>query len=124
MAVAWQASGTTADTNSAQTLSNSSLTVGSGSNQILIAFIGFVGGIPTGLTVVWDPAGANQPMTQVPGAIKADGTTDLTLGIYALIAPTSGNKTCKATWTGAGVEAHLNVASFTGANQTSVAVAC
>lgn len=117
MAVAFDAKVTiTADTTGATSLSTSTLTVGSGSNRALIAFVGFSqGSIPAGLSCTWDSGGSNQSMTQVASVV--DGAGSHVIVIFGLVNPVSGAKVLRAAWT-ASLEAHLSAVSFTGVDQT------
>ena len=78
---------------------------------------------PAGLTVVWDPTGANQAMTQITNAVSGSGTSNIRLLMFGLVNPASGSKTCTASWSSSTPEAHLNLAAFTGVNQANVATA-
>lgn len=123
MAVAFDAKCTAqTQTNAATTLTNSNLTVGTGSNRILIAVVTFDRVLPTITQFQWDKLGTPQNLTAITGATATNGTTSSTV-IYALLNPTSGAKQLSITWTGTS-EATLASISFTGADQTSVAVAC
>lgn len=107
---------------SVTTLTNANLTVGSGANRVLWAAMSFVvagGSAPASRTMTWDAAGANQAMTEV--LFVANGTNGW-ISIFGLIAPTAGNKTLTCSWTNNN-GGYLSCASFTGANQTSVAAA-
>lgn len=126
MAVAFDAltSAYTDSTGTTMTISN--LTVGAGANRALTVHLQCGSQsvtFPLGLTLVWDPTGANQALTQIPGTLGA--TTNITgvSAIYGLIAPVSGNKNLVITWLGTGDEMHACAASWTGVDQTSVAVA-
>ena len=108
----------------AATLTMTNLTVGSGSNRGLVSGILFEAAtIPTGITFSWDDAGTPQAMTAITNAtIASDGANSCTGVMYGLVAPTSGNKNLKISWTGNTVAYGMAI-SFTGVNQTSVAVA-
>jgi len=119
MAVAFDAQGHVDDAVPVATLSSSTIiTVGSGSNRALIVGLCFgnATGLPTGITVVWDFGGSNQSMTAITNAAIAN--TDLgSVAMFGLIAPVSGQKTLKATWTGSRHIA-MGAISFTGVDQT------
>lgn len=108
----------------AATLTITNLTIGAGSNRGLLCGVFFENGaIPAGITANWDSAGTPQAMTQITNAvISADGTNSCTGAMYGLLAPTSGNKNLQVSWTGNNV-AYAFAISFTGVDQTSVAVA-
>src|ERR1700746_2328614 len=123
MAVAVDATGTGKTGVAATSLSEavSSITVGSGSNRVLILHIQF-GGDPGAITAVtWDTGGTNQAMTQVGIIHESDSLAFA--AIYGLIAPTSGAKLLKVTWTNS-VSWTYCMQSFTGADQGSVATTC
>ncbi len=125
MAVAVDATTTAwTDVNGVATLTVSNLTVGSGSNRALILLLMFgVGSPPAGITATWDSGGTNQSMTIIPNTTTADNSVLAGSGVlYGLLAPTSGNKSLVVSWTG-NQEAHACAISFTGVDQTSVAVA-
>jgi hypothetical protein len=116
MSVAFDAKGTApADQDAVTTLDCTALTVGAGSNRVLIATLIFSSTAPTGVTVTWDPSGTNQSLTQL--ATFNTATNDQRVELWGLIAPTSGNKTLRAAWTGSS-ELILDGISFTGADQT------
>lgn len=107
--------------NSATTITNANLTVGSGSNRALVALLAFGAvTLPTGITVTWDSGGTNQAMTQITNATAASSAGSTVL--FGLLNPTSGTKTLSASWTGAS-EVTLASVSFTLVDQTSIAVA-
>src|ERR1035441_4075495 len=113
MSVAFDANATAPTRQSAgNNLSNGNLIVGSGANRVLIATL-TIASYATGVAVAWDSGGTPQSMTLIGSATNAGGYTAY---LYGLVNPTSGNKICKATWTGF-MSAELNCASFTGANQ-------
>lgn len=95
------------------TISNGNLTVGSGSNRALIVQL-ILSGVTTGVSVVWDQAGANQALTLIQATSDAAARS---VQLWGLVAPVSGNKIIKASWTNV-VNAILNGTSFTGVNQT------
>ncbi len=67
MAVVFDAkvTSTTDSTATVLTVSNTTLTVGSGSNRALIAILEVNHAPLSGLTIAWDPAGANQALTAI-----------------------------------------------------------
>lgn len=80
----------------ATTWDSSSLTVG-GANKVLYALVGNSDGTPADPSgVVWDPAGANQPMTQLGTGITFGTFGNLTL--WRLIAPADATAVVRATW--------------------------
>lgn len=107
------------------TLTISNLTVGSGSNRALALALmcGSCGaGLPAGLSLTWDSGGTNQALTQVTGTLVTDSVLTDSAAMYGLVAPTAGNKSLVISWTGNN-EMHAAAISFTGVDQTSVAVA-
>lgn len=125
MAVAFDAKNT-ADTtsNSATTLTNSNLTITAGlTNSILVAWACFGAvTLPTISQFQWDKLGTPQNLTAVPSATAAGSGGSCV--IYALRAPTAGNKQLSLTWTSGASLVYLACASFQGVDQTSIAVAC
>lgn len=123
MALAIDATATAATTTAGATsLTNANLTVGAGAT-CLLAVIVFQEQLATPGTINvcrWDSAGTNQATTLV-ASIQSDNTNLLTQ-FYALVNPTTGNKTLSASWT-TSVPAVLNVMSFSGGVTTSVATA-
>lgn len=114
MAVAIDQTGTVTKGSTGTTNDNSSLTIGSISNGVLVAWVSH-NGTAASETVIWDPAGANQSLTLIKEQIQAAGTPRVRL--YGLVNPTSGNKILRTTWTGSD-EFYITLASFSGANQT------
>lgn len=115
MAVTLDAVGTTHVTaNAAVTKDLTTLTVGSGSNRALVVQISWSNTLPTGITVVWDQGGTNQSCTSVA---TASNTANCSTAIYGLVAPTSGAKTLRVTWTGSR-DIYLQAVSWTGVDQT------
>ena len=118
MAVVFDAASSAWVNGTSNSLSLANITVGSGTNRALIAFLIFSQGTtPAGLTVTWDSGGTNQTMTAVTGAIVNDASNAATTVLYGLVNPTSGAKTLAVNWTTA-VEGHVCCVSFTGVNQT------
>ena len=122
---AYTGAGHTVDSGGATvtTISNTHLTVGVGTNRGLLAIVSWLGGAPTGVTGVWDPGGANQSLTLIPGASDASGATSMAVALLGLLNPTPGNKTLTISWTSAAEEAFLAAISFSGVDQTSIAAA-
>ena len=96
----------------ATTVDLTTFTVDAGSNQCLIAWLYTDTGV-TSVTLNWDQGGTPQAMTEI---ISTSGQGELRG--YRLIAPTTGNKTLRASWTtsAAGTLAAVN---FSGADQTT-----
>ena len=66
MSVALDTVGTKGSTNGTPaTTLDATGTVGAGSNRALVAQIAFDSNSVSGVTVVWDPSGANQSMTLI-----------------------------------------------------------
>lgn len=128
MAVALDANATTftqvAATPMATGLTNANCTVGGGANRYLEVQVVFSVKAVTGVTVVWDSAGTPQSCF----LISTNQTTGLTgrVDLWGLVAPTSGNKTAKVTWTGGGAtsDVYMNVTAFTGVDQTGSTTTC
>lgn len=95
------------------------LTVGSGANRALEVIVGFENTV-TAVTASWDQDGTPQAMTLITNKISGSLESVFSFG---LIAPTSGQKKLRITWIGVGGEIALNAVSWTGVDQTSVAVA-
>lgn len=116
MAVAFDASSyVTSASAGVTTIDLTTLTIGSGSDRVLVAgLLCDKSSTPTGITIVWDPAGTNQSLTAITAALES-GTRYAVL--FGLVNPTSGNKTLRASWTN-NEQVILLGASFTGADQT------
>jgi hypothetical protein len=109
--VALDALGTVQHTaTSVLTLSYTGITVGKGSNRALVVSIN-TGVVVTGLSLVWDAAGANQSLS----LIGSSGTLQY---LYGLVAPVSGNKTLTVSWTSPTALASVVASAWTGVNQT------
>lgn len=116
-AVTFDAVGTGKDTGASGVVTSSftTLTVGSGSERALIAQVCWTG-VPTNINNVgWDTAGTRQAMTLISSGTSA--SSGHTCAIYGLVAPTSGNKTWNATWTGS-QECITQLVSWTSVDQT------
>lgn len=116
MAVALDSNATTDITGSGvTTLDLTTLTVGSGSNRALVAQVAFNLKTVSAVTVTWDPATTNQTVAQI---VTANGTgTDGRADLYGLVAPTSGAKTLRVSWTSSS-DVVLNAVAWTGVDQT------
>jgi len=91
------------------------LTIGAGSNRVLVATIAIHDiNPPPVFTVTWDPTGTPQGLTLITSINNGNNYTYL----YGLVNPASGNKTLRMSTTGAHTEVFLDAASFTGADQT------
>jgi hypothetical protein len=97
-----------------QTLDNANLTVGAGANMVLVAQLTLSVLTVSGVSVVWDPGGANQSLTLIKSANGGSGDR---AELWGLVAPVSGNKILRATWTTV-ANAQLNGTSFSGVDQT------
>ncbi len=94
----------------------SGLTVGSGSNRVLVILVVLVDGT-TGRTVTsahWDSAGTNQAATLIGRATQFSWSAEL----WGLVAPTSGNLSLNVAISGTCSDVFIDAASFTGVNQT------
>ena len=90
------------------------------SNGAILLFVAMDSQSVTGLTVNWDSAGANTPMTLITS--KATGPTNVnaTYYVYGLINPTTyGNKTITLKWTGSAKSSAMGI-SFIGVNTSSI----
>lgn len=123
MAVAHDADSSSAtDSGTGQTsATHGNLTVGSSlSNGALLFIAVFDTQTVSNVALHWDSAGTNQAMTLI-GSQVSTGAHGFAF-LFGLLAPTSGNKTLNCTWTTA-AEVSLFGCSWTGVDQTSVAVA-
>lgn len=94
------------------TLDFTGLTVGVGSNRGLVGLLTLFTGSAPGIK--WDPVGTNQTVALITS--HSQGASCITY-IFGLVAPTSGNKILRATWTGAS-SVVLSAICFTGVDQT------
>jgi hypothetical protein len=118
-AVAFGSSGTVFSGGPVTSLTDTSMTVGSLSNGVLVVFLEFNPTVSiSGVTVNWDSTGTNQSMTQIGTVAASDATSNVF--IFGLIAPTAGNKTLSVSWTGSSYYVGIE-ASYSGAKQTSIA---
>jgi hypothetical protein len=83
------------------------------SANALIVLVGLPGG--SAVTAVWDSGGTNQSMT----LIKSFSGTPGTIYVFGLLAPTTGSKTLKVSWTFQG-NALVAVAGLTGVDQSAI----
>lgn len=111
-------SGVTVDVVGATSADLATFTVGAGANRALCVILAYDRNTTTGTTVNWDSAGTNQPMAFIAGKDASDAATRVEL--WALIAPTSGNKNLHVAWTGS-AEVTVMLVSFTGVDQTATA---
>lgn len=105
------------------TLTDTGFTVGSGSNRALIVALivettGTLNNLPATPTAHWDSTGANQNMTLVCSSQDKRATNFAAIYFFALVAPTSGNKTLSLSGFAATVNFTFTYISFTGVNQT------
>ena len=101
--------------NSASTITNTTLTVGSGPNRALIATYMTNSTSPV-VSCSWDSAGTPQTMTKlITTSLGGGGGSSV---IFGLRNPTSGNKTLSCSTDGPSQQ-FLSAVSFTGVNQTS-----
>lgn len=113
-AVTFDANATADCTSNAVTTKDcATLTVGAGANRALVCQVGWSGAV-TSPTLVWDQGGTNQSMTAITGATA---TNTVVSQLWGLVAPTSGAKTLRATWTTAR-DIVVNCTSYTGVDQT------
>lgn len=123
MAVSVDASGALAHSATATvtTFDFSGITVGSGlTNSAMVVPIFFGIDNPTSITAIWDPTGTgtstNQSLTQIIADNAPSAGWNCTQ-LWGLIAPTSGNRILRISWTNASQVAAAAV-SFQGVNQT------
>src|SRR5262245_57991097 len=107
--------GTDVFDNSTTTLDFTGLTIAAGSNIALVATLSWQGGVPSGITVQWDPAGVNPSLSAITGA-SASAASACGSALFGLVNPTTGNKTLRATWSGS-FQAALSGVAFNGVNQ-------
>jgi hypothetical protein len=82
---------------------------------VLVALVANQGLSPS-LTITWDPAGANQSLTQIGSFITTPGTFG-SVTMWALLNPTPGNKVLRANVT-SGSQAFMDACAFKGVNST------
>lgn len=96
-------------------LNLTTLTVSAGSDNCLFALLVLGdGGTPTGVGITWN----STSMTLVDSQVNSRGQN---LYIYRLVAPTTGNQTLAASWTGSD-DAVLAAINFSGVDQTTPVV--
>lgn len=78
--------------------------------------------MPTFSKMNWDDPGTPQALTLISNTTVADAAGLQVIALYGRIAPTPGNKNLVISWTGNN-EMHASAISFSGVDQTSVAVA-
>lgn len=120
MAVAFDAAGTAdAVAHDTSPVNFTNLTVGSGSERALVAFISIdisVSGSDAISSVQWDATGTPQAMTLITSITNGNSARTF---LYGLVNPTSGAKTLRVTFSGtAPDEVFLDAFSVTGADQT------
>jgi hypothetical protein len=110
-AVTVNATATAVDTGgvAVTTATNSSLTIGSGSNRALVCVLEGISAMGSA-AITWD---TTQNMVLISS--YTDSNTQ-TVSLFGLVNPDSGNKSSVATWTGS-TEAFLQCQSYTGVNQ-------
>src|SRR5436309_10369646 len=87
----------------------------SGTNRLMLVGISSWATFPTVSSVVWDPTGTPQTLTLVGS--QANGTV-AKMWIYRLVAPATGTKTLRVTFTGSASKV-VGVMSFQGVDQTT-----
>src|ERR1700719_1791975 len=78
---------------------DNSFTIGTGSNRAMVYGLNFGWSTytqPTGISVVWDPTGANQPLSLIVQSPNTSGNVFAQL--WGLVAPVSGNKSLAVSW--------------------------
>lgn len=102
---------------SGNTITDSTLTIPSGSNLGLVAAVSYGGtGItcpPTGVTVTWNGVG----LSLITSQAAADSIHSCST-LWGLVNPATGNHSLTSTWTGAVSDALIGGVSFSGVNQT------
>jgi hypothetical protein len=105
--------------NGVTSFSTNLLTIGPGSNRALVVTqIGDIAGI-TGLTIRWNGV----PLTLVSSTTVTDSTNFAYMNIFALINPDVGNFALTGNWATNNSSMDIGAISYTGVDQTSVAVA-
>lgn len=95
MPATFDAVGTDVTSNGVTTKDLTTLTVGSGSNRALVVQLVWSGSV-TAVSVTWDQGGTNQACAAITGATA---TNTGMVQLWGLVAPTSGNKTLRVSWT-------------------------
>ncbi len=91
------------------------ITVGAGATRALVVCINFSAPAPASVVVKWDTGGTDQTMTVIGSQTQATAGSAY---LYGLVAPTSGNKNLKVTWTGANSDIVVGAVAWTGVDQT------
>lgn len=119
MAVTLDVVGTMADSATGiTTFDYTGITVGAGSNSALAVKIVFSLKTVSSISVTWDQGGTNQACTLITS--QANGGSFGLVQMYGRLAPTSGNKTLRITWTGTS-QIIVQVVAVTDADQAAVA---
>ena len=98
------------------TTADATVTVGAGTNRALTAALVFDNKSVSGVSVVYDPAGANQPLSLIRSEVTTGsyGRAEL----WGLVAPATGtSKTVRVSWTGSS-DIAFSAVSWTNVNQT------
>lgn len=119
MAVSLNALGTASSFSSVTSLSFTGLTVAAGTNMALVFTIGFEQNI-SGVSAVWDQAGANQSMTLLNS--QKENTWTRFIYLFGLLNPATGNKTLSVNWTTSS-NGRANCVAFNNVLQTSIGAA-
>lgn len=124
MAVALDATGTALiGGSSVSSINYSGITVGSGSNRVLIATLCLgVANTVSSPSATWDSGGSNQSMTLIGSVTTGSAGSVAYAALFGLRNPTAGTKTLAFSWTGANFPS-CEAISFTGVTQTSDAAA-
>src|SRR5262245_28600062 len=123
MSVAFDAAGTvnTSITFGSVSKSDTSLTIGSGLSRALLVFVQLRGSVLANVaSVTWDSTGSPQALTRITSYTnETDFSKAITIELWGLVNPTSGNKTLTVTWSSTSQTAGAILGiSFTGADQT------
>lgn len=114
MAVTFDANASSdATQNGVTSITTSNLTIGSGSNRALVVQVVWSGSV-TSAALNWDQLGTPQALTAIAGTLA---TNTAVVQLWGLVAPTSGAKQLKASWTTA-QDVIVNGVSWTGVDQT------
>jgi len=121
MSVALDAQGTEQGVLGSTQVLDGSLTVGTGDNRALVVLVAFSGAAPGTISVIWDIGSLTdpQPLTLIDTVTDSSANfaqTPVTLQLWGLIAPTSGNKILRITAANACDIFEVTVA-FTGVSQ-------
>ena len=116
MSVAFDANATSpVSASGVTTIDLTTLTVGTGANRALVVQLSHATKTITNESMNWDQTGSPQACTSIKAAngSGSDGRAEL----WGLVAPTSGAKTLRHSWTGIS-DVIINAVSWTGADQT------